>query len=126
MPITDAQGVRPGIIKARRLGQKCPPLNRWFSVTLLPVPVFLIMLFVALPWEFPSAGSHSHRGRESCLRADQHRDSVPETLGATVDGQDRGVSSAIFRPTTLAAMRSVGLRPLSYRLRTELGIAVWH
>ena len=45
---------------------------------------------------------------------------------AGLDGHARGDSNAILRPRTLAAMGSAGLRPISYRLRTELGIAAWH
>jgi hypothetical protein len=47
-------------------------------------------------------------------------------LGAGVDGHSRGDSQAIYRPATVRAMRSAGMRPLSYRLRTELAIQSWH
>ena len=47
-------------------------------------------------------------------------------LGAGVDGHSRGDADAIYRPTTLRAMLSAGLRPLTYRLRTELAIQAWH
>jgi len=107
-------------------GQKFPLLDHWLSVTLLPAPVFLIMLFVALPWGIPQAPAATVTVDVNLASGPTNTVIPSQALGATVDGQDRGVSSAIFRPATLAAMRSVGLRPLSYRLRTELGIAVWH
>lgn len=47
-------------------------------------------------------------------------------LGAGVDGHSRGDADAIYRPTTLRAMLSAGLRPITYRLRTELAIQAWH
>ncbi|HWA83465.1 MAG TPA: discoidin domain-containing protein, partial [Fimbriimonadaceae bacterium] len=49
-----------------------------------------------------------------------------ETLGAGFDGHEEGEIEKIFRPETLREMRSVGLRPLSYRLRTELAADAWH
>ncbi|HVT13199.1 MAG TPA: discoidin domain-containing protein [Fimbriimonadaceae bacterium] len=52
---------------------------------------------------------------------------VPEeTLGAGFDGHEKGEIEKIFRPDTLREMRSAGLQPLSYRLRTELAVDAWH
>ncbi|MGI8497722.1 MAG: discoidin domain-containing protein [Gemmatimonadaceae bacterium] len=52
---------------------------------------------------------------------------VPEhALGAAVDGQDSGDAHAVSSPRAVREMRSAGLRSLTYRLRTELGIEAWH
>lgn len=51
----------------------------------------------------------------------------PDTaLGAGVDGAMRGDIDRLFTRGNIAAMRSLGLRSLTYRLRTELGIEAWH
>src|SRR5213075_561469 len=47
-------------------------------------------------------------------------------LGAAIDGHEKGVNDPQLKPDNIKAMLSAGLRPLTYRLRTELGIAVWH
>jgi len=49
-----------------------------------------------------------------------------EALGAGIDGAWRGGTDRLLTPHNVAAMTSAGLRPLTYRLRTELGIAAWH
>lgn len=48
------------------------------------------------------------------------------TLGAGVDGHGKGTLRDIYTPTNVAAMRSAGLKRLTYRLRTELGVEAWH
>ena len=47
-------------------------------------------------------------------------------LGAAIDGHEKGINDLQLTPDNIKAMLSAGLRPLTYRLRTELGIAVWH
>ena len=49
-----------------------------------------------------------------------------EFLGAAIDGSEQGEIDRELTPHNIAAMKSAGLRPLTYRLRTELGVEVWH
>ena len=47
-------------------------------------------------------------------------------LGAGVDGHEKGEIAKMLRPANVATMLSAGLKPLTYRLRTELAIEAWH
>src|ERR1043166_1154845 len=47
-------------------------------------------------------------------------------LGAAIDGHEKGINDLQLKPDNIRAMLSAGLRPLTYRLRTELGMDVWH
>jgi len=49
-----------------------------------------------------------------------------ESLGAGVDGHEKGECAQMFTDKNITEMLSAGLGPLTYRLRTELGSEVWH
>ncbi len=46
--------------------------------------------------------------------------------GAALDGHDLSETATTFTPRNIAAMKSAGFGPITYRLRTELGIETWH
>ena len=50
----------------------------------------------------------------------------PRSIGAGVDGHEKGECARMFTDSNIAEMRSAGLGPLTYRLRTELAGEVWH
>lgn len=47
-------------------------------------------------------------------------------LGAGIDGHEHGEVARFLSPANVALMRSAGLQPLTYRLRTELAGEAWH
>src|SRR4051812_42668061 len=47
-------------------------------------------------------------------------------IGAAVDGHEKGINDLQLKPDNIKAMLSAGLKPLTYRLRSELAMAVWH
>src|SRR5438067_3638531 len=52
---------------------------------------------------------------------------VPSALiGGAFDGHEKGDMDRMLSKESIAAMHTVGLKPLSYRLRTELAGEVWH
>jgi hypothetical protein len=52
---------------------------------------------------------------------------VPQTaFGAGVDGLQHGDIGRAYKPHNFAEMKAMGLRSLTYRLRTELAVEAWH
>ena len=49
-----------------------------------------------------------------------------EAIGGGIDGHERSECARLLSAPNIAAMRSAGLGPLTYRLRTELAGEVWH
>ena len=49
-----------------------------------------------------------------------------ESLGGAVDGHERGEFARMLSDKNINEMLSAGLKPLSYRLRTELAGEAWH
>jgi len=47
-------------------------------------------------------------------------------LGAGVDGLEEGEIDKVWTPVNVRAMKTAGFGPISYRLRTELGVKAWH
>src|SRR4051812_13350379 len=46
--------------------------------------------------------------------------------GAALDGHDVSETTVMYSPANIAAMKRAGFGPITYRLRTELGIETWH
>ena len=62
------------------------------------------------------------------VRPDQPLNTFPgvAALGAGIDGLEKGEIDKVWTQENLDLMKSAGFGPLSFRLRTELGIKAWH
>ncbi len=49
-----------------------------------------------------------------------------DAFGGALDGGEQGELMPTYTPHNIATMRAAGLPRVTYRLRTELGIEVWH
>jgi hypothetical protein len=51
---------------------------------------------------------------------------LPDAFGGALDGHETGEVKQIYSTENVQRMLSAGLRRVTYRLRTELGIEAWH
>ncbi len=51
---------------------------------------------------------------------------TPANLGAGIDGHHEGDEERMLSPANVKEMLTAGLKPVSYRLRTELAVDAWH
>ncbi|HUZ60005.1 MAG TPA: discoidin domain-containing protein [Hanamia sp.] len=49
-----------------------------------------------------------------------------KNIGGAIDGHFKGDISKMLTPENIKVMKTVGLKPISYRLRSELAGEVWH
>lgn len=49
-----------------------------------------------------------------------------KTIGGAIDGHFKGDIDKMLTPANINTMKSAGIKPVSYRLRTELAGEVWH
>ena len=55
-----------------------------------------------------------------------NRISPAHALGGAVDGHEKGSTDLLLTPSIIQQMLTAGLKPLTYRLRTELADDAWH
>ena len=83
------------------------------------------LLFAALA--SPGADRVGRPGKVTVLLGDPvHTFSPEHALGAGVDGHEDGEVQRMLAPENVTQMLSAGLKPLTYRLRTELAVEAWH
>jgi F5/8 type C domain len=78
---------------------------------------------------YPLAAQQRNTGKVQILYTPDHpcNQFIPsKSLGGAFDGHEKGDMDRMLSAESLQAMQTVGLKPVSYRLRTELGGEVWH
>ena len=89
---------------------------------------FVTIGFVALAIQPGTRADEKPFAVSAVVRADRPvNQCIPtQVLGAGVDGHEQGECARMLTDKNIAEMRSTGLGPLAYRLRTELAGEVWH
>jgi hypothetical protein len=92
-----------------------------------------LILFLSVPCVGQTSGAGKQRQRTdgtitiNFTPAHPANTFIPSrTLGAGLDGHERGEVERMLAPANVEQMLKAGFKPLSYRLRTELGVEAWH
>ena len=75
------------------------------------------------------SGQKIHKGKIDIFYSPGHPANtfIPsKSIGGDLDGHLKGDINRMLTPGNIEAMQAVGLKPVSYRLRTELAGEVWH
>ena len=89
---------------------------------------FITIGFVALAFQPRTRADEKPFDVSAVVLADRSvNQCIPtQAFGAGIDGHEQGESARMLTDKNIAEMRSAGLGPLTYRLRTELAGEVWH
>lgn len=87
---------------------------------------FLQFSFIALATSLVESTSHELGKLTIDLAHPVKRADLTMAFGGGVDGHSAGEEKKLLSPQNIQAMENSGLKPLSYRLRTELGVEAWH
>jgi len=88
--------------------------------------LFILVTFFFFPQIF---AQKIHHGTVDILYTPGHPANtfIPsKIIGGDLDGHLQGDINRMLKPENIEAMKTAGLKPVSYRLRTELAGEVWH
>ncbi|MEO8962615.1 MAG: discoidin domain-containing protein [Ginsengibacter sp.] len=89
----------------------------------------IALLFITFSFFATPLAQNTNKGEVHILYTPGHpaNSFIPaKNIGAALDGHSNGDIDKMLTRDNITVMKSVGLKPVSYRLRTELAGEVWH